>query len=136
MRSVLGGSGIVKGGFERSVSSATDRDVGGEMGFAGVKESFALVDWVHAELEVGCLHSGQIGSGSVAHGGLIGSGVGYSLGHGLRWFDLFSGGYPENEGWMTKDEDKGWVSEDEGWIRPVKRDSPFKAPIAPAEVTL
>ena len=28
-------------------------DVGGEMGFIDVRESFALVDWVHAELEVG-----------------------------------------------------------------------------------
>ena len=56
-RSVLGGSGIVEGGFERSVSLATwERqigDVGGEMGFIGVRESFALVDRVHAELEVG-----------------------------------------------------------------------------------
>ena len=56
-RSVLGGSGIVEGGFERSVSLATwerqIRDVGGEMGFIGVRESFALVDRVHAELEVG-----------------------------------------------------------------------------------
>ena len=28
-------------------------DVGGGYGFAGVREIFALVDWVHAELEVG-----------------------------------------------------------------------------------
>nr|POE60856.1 hypothetical protein CFP56_39865 [Quercus suber] len=87
------------------------------MGFAGVKESFALVDWVHAELEVGCLHSGQIGSrvgcswwsdwlrgglfiGSWTHGGLI-----YFLVATLRTRDG-----------STKDEDKGWVSEDEGWV--------------------
>ena len=53
----MGGSGIVEGEFERSVSSAAwERwigDVGGEMGFAGVRESFALVDQVHAKLEVG-----------------------------------------------------------------------------------
>ena len=40
MRSVLGGSGIVEGGFERSVSPATweqrIRNVGGEMGFTSV----------------------------------------------------------------------------------------------------
>ena len=57
MRSILGGSGIVEGEFERSVSSAAwERqigDVGGEMGFASVRESFALVDQVHAKLEVG-----------------------------------------------------------------------------------
>ena len=51
------GSGIVEGGFERSVSPATwerrIRDVGGEMGFLGMRESFALVDWVHAKLKVG-----------------------------------------------------------------------------------
>ena len=51
------GSGIVEGGFKRSVSPATwerrIRDVGGEMGFAGVRVGFALVDRVHAELEVG-----------------------------------------------------------------------------------
>ena len=51
------GSGIVEGGFERSVSLAAwerrIRNVGGEMGFADVRESFALVDQVHAELEVG-----------------------------------------------------------------------------------
>ena len=53
----MGGSGIVKSGFEKSVSLATwERwigDIGGEMGFAGVRESFSLVDRVHAELEVG-----------------------------------------------------------------------------------
>ena len=53
----MGGSGIVDGGFERSVlPTAWDRrirDVGGEMGFAGVRKSFALVDRVHVELEVG-----------------------------------------------------------------------------------
>ena len=53
----MGGLGIVEGGFERSVSPAAweqwIRDVGGEMGFASVSESFALVDWVHVELEVG-----------------------------------------------------------------------------------
>ena len=51
------GSSIVEGGFERSVSPATwerrIRDVGGEMGFAGMKKSFALVDRVHTELKVG-----------------------------------------------------------------------------------
>ena len=56
-RLVLGGSGIVEGRFERSVSlAAWERqigDVGGEMGFTSVRESFALVDRVHAELEVG-----------------------------------------------------------------------------------
>ena len=53
----MGGSGIVEGGFERSVSSAVWEqrigDVGVEMGFVGVRESFALVDQVHAELEMG-----------------------------------------------------------------------------------
>ena len=53
----MGGSSIVEGGFERSLSSAAwERrigDVGGEMGFTDVRESFALVDWVHVELEVG-----------------------------------------------------------------------------------
>ena len=48
------GSGIVEGGFKRSVSSAMWEqwivDVGGEMGFTCVRESFALVDWVHAKL--------------------------------------------------------------------------------------
>ena len=57
MRLVLGGSGIIEGGFERSVSPMTwERrigDVGGEMGFTGVRESFALVDQVHAKLEMG-----------------------------------------------------------------------------------
>ena len=57
MRSVLGGSSIVEGGFEKSVSLAAwerqIRNVGGEVGFANVRESFALVDQVHAELEVG-----------------------------------------------------------------------------------
>ena len=56
-RSVLGGSGIVEGGFKLNVSPAAwerrNRDVGGEMGFAGMRESFALVDQVHAELKVG-----------------------------------------------------------------------------------
>ena len=51
------GSGIVEGGFERSVSLMTwerqIEDVGGEMGFLGMRESFALVDWVHAKLKVG-----------------------------------------------------------------------------------
>ena len=51
------GSGIVEGGFERSVSLVTwERwigDVGGEMGFVGVRVDFALVDQVHAELKVG-----------------------------------------------------------------------------------
>ena len=51
------GSGIVEGGFERSVSLVTwerqIEDVGGEMGFASVRESFVLVDWVHAKLKVG-----------------------------------------------------------------------------------
>ena len=28
-------------------------DVGGEMGFIDVGVGFALVDWIHAELEVG-----------------------------------------------------------------------------------
>ena len=41
IRSVLGGSGIVEGGFERSVSPAMWElqigDVGGEMGFASVR---------------------------------------------------------------------------------------------------
>ena len=40
------GSGIVEGRFERSVSTALwERrivDVGGEMGFVGMRESFAL----------------------------------------------------------------------------------------------
>ena len=53
----MGGSSIVEGGFEKSVSLAAwerqIRNVGGEMGFANVRESFALVDQVHAELEVG-----------------------------------------------------------------------------------
>ena len=53
----MGESGIVEGGFERNVSPATWEqwigDVGGEMGFTGVRESFALVDRVHAELKVG-----------------------------------------------------------------------------------
>ena len=57
MRSVLGGSGIIEGGLERSVLPATwerrIRDVGGEMGFVSVRESFALVDQVHAKLEMG-----------------------------------------------------------------------------------
>ena len=57
MRSVLGGSSIVEGGYKRSVLlAAWERrigDVGGEMGFAGMRESFALVDQVHAKLEVG-----------------------------------------------------------------------------------
>ena len=56
-RSVLGGSSIVEGGYKRSVSLvAWERrigDVGGEMGFARVRESFVLVDQVHAKLEVG-----------------------------------------------------------------------------------
>ena len=51
------GSGIVEGGFERSVSPAAwERrigDIGGEMGFADMRVGFALVDRVHAELEVG-----------------------------------------------------------------------------------
>ena len=53
----MGGSGIVEGGFERSVSPVAwerrIRDVGGEIGFPGVGEGFALVYRVHAELEVG-----------------------------------------------------------------------------------
>ena len=53
----MGGSSIVEGGFEKSVSLAAwerqIRNVGGEVGFANVRESFALVDQVHAELEVG-----------------------------------------------------------------------------------
>ena len=48
---------IVEGGFERSVlPAAWERwigDVGGEMGFAGVRVGFALVDRVQVELEVG-----------------------------------------------------------------------------------
>ena len=44
-------------GFERNVSpTAWERrigDVGGEMGFVDVRESFALVDWVHVELKMG-----------------------------------------------------------------------------------
>ena len=51
------GSGIVEGGFARSVSSTAwerqIRDVRGQMGFADVRVGFALVDRVHAELEVG-----------------------------------------------------------------------------------
>ena len=51
------GLSIVEGGFERSVSPAMwerrIEDVGGEMGFAGVRVGFALVDRVHVELEVG-----------------------------------------------------------------------------------
>ena len=46
-----------EGGFERCVLlAAWERqigDVGGEMGFAGVSMGFALVDRVHAKLEVG-----------------------------------------------------------------------------------
>ena len=57
MRSILGGSGIVEGGFKRSVSPMMwERrigDVGGEMGFTRVRESFALVDQVHAKLKMG-----------------------------------------------------------------------------------
>ena len=53
----MGGSGIVEGGYKRSVLLVVwERrigDVGGEMGFAGMRESFALVDQVHAKLEVG-----------------------------------------------------------------------------------
>ena len=51
------GLGIVDGGFERSVSLAMWEwrigDVEGEMGFVGMRESFALVDRVHVELKVG-----------------------------------------------------------------------------------
>ena len=64
------GSGIVEGGFERSVSPATwerrIRDVGGEMGFAGMKKSFALVDRVHTELKVGGGEVEWIGYGGTA----------------------------------------------------------------------
>ena len=51
------GSGIVEGGFERSVSPMVwERQIGdvrSEMGFVGVRVGFALVDRVHAKLEVG-----------------------------------------------------------------------------------
>ena len=64
------GSGIVEGGFERSVSPAMwerrIRDVGGEMGFAGMKKSFALVDRVHTELKVGGGEVEWIGYGGTA----------------------------------------------------------------------
>ena len=67
---VLGGSGIIKGGFERSVLVATwERrigDVRGEMGFANVRESFALVDQVHAELNVGGGEVKWLGYGGTA----------------------------------------------------------------------
>ena len=43
-------------------------DVGGEMGFAGVRESFALVDCVHAELKVGKGEVEWIGYGGAACG--------------------------------------------------------------------
>ena len=50
-------SSIVKGGFERSVLPVALKQrigvVGGEMGFIDVGVGFALVDWIHAELEVG-----------------------------------------------------------------------------------
>ena len=53
----MGGSGIVEGGYKRSVLLVVwERrigDVGGEMGFAGMRESFALVDQVHAKLKMG-----------------------------------------------------------------------------------
>ena len=71
MRSILGGSGIIEGGFELSVSPAAwERrigDVGGEMGFAGVREGFALVDRVHAKLEVGGGEVDWIGYDGAAH---------------------------------------------------------------------
>ena len=51
------GSGIVEGGFKRSVSPMVwERQIGdvrSEMGFVGVRVGFALVDRVHAKLEVG-----------------------------------------------------------------------------------
>ena len=74
-RSVLGGSGIVEGGFERSVSPATwERrigDVGGEMGFAGVRgtsDRRLRVEWSWGEMGFGpceecvekCVSSHQI----------------------------------------------------------------------------
>ena len=50
----MGGSGIVEGGFERSVSPATwERwigDVGGEMGFASVKGDFGPTSVCGVEL--------------------------------------------------------------------------------------
>ena len=45
--------------------------------------------------------------GWVAHGGLIGTGVGRSLVMDSRWFDLFSDGYPENEGWIDGGQGQG-----------------------------
>nr|POE58777.1 hypothetical protein CFP56_57488 [Quercus suber] len=80
------------------------------MGFASMRESFALVDRVHAKLEVGCSHGGQIGSGvgcswrsdclrvrsftrSWTHGGPI----------------YFSVATLRTRDGSTEDEDKGWV---------------------------
>ena len=54
--------------------------------------------------------------GWVAHGGLIGTGVGRSLVMDSRWFDLFSDGYLRTRDGLMEDKDKGWVSEDEGWV--------------------
>ena len=42
-----------------------------------------------------------------------------------RWFDLFSGGYPEKRDGSAEDKDKGWVGEDEGWVDRVP--SPYSA---------
>ena len=71
MRSVLGGLGIIEGGFERSVlPMAWEQQIGdvrGEMGFVGVRVGFALVDRVHAKLEVGGGEVDWIGYDGAAH---------------------------------------------------------------------
>ena len=45
--------------------------------------------------------------GWVAHGGVIGIGVGRSLVMDSRWFDLFFDGYPENKGWIDGGQGQG-----------------------------
>ena len=47
------GSAIVEGGFESLASPETDWRCWSRYGFVDERESFALVDQVHAELEVG-----------------------------------------------------------------------------------
>ena len=73
-RLVLGGSGIVKSGFERSVSPVMWElligDVGGEMGFAGVRGNLRLASACGVELRLSLV--GAWGRAMSSHRGWIG----------------------------------------------------------------
>ena len=73
-RLVLGGSGIVESGFERSVSPAMWElrigDVGGEMGFAGVRGDLGLAFACGVELRISLV--GTWGRAMSSHCGWIG----------------------------------------------------------------